>query len=198
MTNSIYAYLAMSILVGVFTAVGARAEDDWWSRQALKLPDVPPATQWCRNEIDSFILTKLVENGLKPALQADPIVLIRRLTHDLTGLPPEPEEIRNFLADYRKKPDKAYEALVDRLLASPRYGERFARHWLDVAKYADTCGYDKDKLRPNAWPYRDYAIRSFNEDMPSIRIRRMVLLVWGFWRLGLGTLLGMSKFLSPR
>ena len=169
MTNSIYAYLAMSILVGVFTAVGARAEDDWWSRQTLKLPDVPPATQWCRNEIDSFILTKLVENGLKPALQADPIVLIRRLTHDLTGLPPEPEEIRNFLADYRKKPDKAYEALVDRLLASPRYGERFARHWLDVAKYADTCGYDKDKLRPNAWPYRDYVIRSFNEDKPYTR-----------------------------
>ena len=169
MKNSTYAYLAMSILVGVFTPAGARAEDDWWSRQNLMLPDVPPATQWCRNEVDSFIFTKLVDNGLKPSVQAGPLVLIRRLTHDLTGLPPAPEEIRNFLADYRKNPDRAYEALVDRLLASPRYGERFARHWLDVAKYADTCGYDKDKLRPKAWPYRDYVIRSFNEDKPYTR-----------------------------
>lgn len=169
MKNFTYAYLSMSILVGVFSVAAARAEDGWWSRKTLILPDVPPATQWCRNEVDSFILTKLVDNGLKPSLQADPLVLIRRLTHDLTGLPPKPEEIRNFLAEYRNNSDKAYEALVDRLLASPRYGERFARHWLDVAKYADTCGYDKDKLRPNAWPYRDYVIRSFNEDKPYTR-----------------------------
>ena len=94
------------------------------------------------------------------------MALIRRLTYDLTGLPPNPDEIDAFLSHYAKDGNRAYEQLVDRLLASPRYGERFARHWLDVAKYADTCGYDKDKLRPNAWPYRDYVIRSFNNDKP--------------------------------
>jgi hypothetical protein len=89
--------------------------------------------------------------------------LIRRVTLDLTGLPPSPEQVDAFIAD----PDpRAYEAWVDRLLASPRYGERWARHWLDVVHYGDTHGYDKDKPRPNAWPYRDYVIRAFNEDKP--------------------------------
>jgi len=107
-----------------------------------------------------------VQRKLDPSKEASPLALVRRLTFDLTGLPPTPNEIDEFLSQYAKDPEPAYEQLVDRLLASPRYGERFARHWLDVAKYADTCGYDKDKLRPNAWPYRDYVIRSFNEDKP--------------------------------
>ncbi len=169
MKHSPCAYFAMSILVVLLTPAGSQPEDTWWSRQSLILPHVPHATPWCRNEVDSFILNKLVENGLKPSREAAPLVLIRRVTHDLTGLPPTPGETRDFLKDYSEDADKAYEALVDRLLASPRYGERFARHWLDVAKYADTCGYDKDKLRPNAWPYRDYVIRSFNEDKPYAR-----------------------------
>jgi hypothetical protein len=143
--------------------------EEWWSRKPLVEPKVPEAKEWARNEIDRFILAKLKANDLRPSQEASPLALVRRVTHDLTGLPPTPKETEEFLEAYRKNPDKAYEALVDRLLASPRYGERFARHWLDVAKYADTCGYDKDKLRPNAWPYRDYVIRSFNEDKPYAR-----------------------------
>jgi hypothetical protein len=132
----------------------------------LAAPKLPPQNAWVRNEVDRFILAKLKANDLRPSQEASSLALVRRVTHDLTGLPPTPQETEEFLVAYNKDPDKAYEALVDRLLASPRYGERFARHWLDVAKYADTCGYDKDKLRPNAWPYRDYVIRSFNEDKP--------------------------------
>ena len=150
-----------------FIQVGLWAEtDNWWSRKPLVAPKLPPENQWARNEVDRFILAKLEANDLRPSQEASPLALVRRVTHDLTGLPPTPQETEEFLEAYKKDPDKAYEALVDRLLASPRYGERFARHWLDVAKYADTCGYDKDKLRPNAWPYRDYVIRSFNEDKP--------------------------------
>jgi len=130
----------------------------------LKAPSLPPKDLWTANGIDRFVLKELAQRTLEPSEQASPLALIRRLTYDLTGLPPSPGEIDGFLSQYAKDPEPAYEQLVDRLLASPRYGERFARHWLDVAKYADTCGYDKDKLRPNAWPYRDYVIRSFNED----------------------------------
>jgi len=132
----------------------------------LLQPKVPKAEKWGRNQVDRFILKKLRAHDLSPGSVASPSVLIRRLTYDLTGLPPSPEEIQGFEKDYSSDPGHAYEELVDRLLSSPRYGERFARHWLDVAKYADTCGYDKDKLRPNAWPYRDYVIRSFNSDKP--------------------------------
>jgi len=132
----------------------------------LLQPKVPKAEKWGRNQVDRFILKKLRAHDLSPGSVASPSVLIRRLTYDLTGLPPSPEEIQGFEKDYSYDPGHAYEELVDRLLSSPRYGERFARHWLDVAKYADTCGYDKDKLRPNAWPYRDYVIRSFNSDKP--------------------------------
>ena len=163
------AHFTLSLLIGLLAPTAIQADDTWWSRQAMTLPAVPPANQWCRNEVDYFILGKLREKGLKPSKRADPLVLVRRLTHDLTGLPPTSMEVDVFLAAYAGNPDKAYEVLVDRLLASPRYGERFARHWLDVAKYADTCGYDKDKLRSNAWPYRDYVIRSLNEDKPYAR-----------------------------
>ena len=139
---------------------------EWWSRTPLLQPKVPKAEQWSRNPVDRFILKKLRAHDLSPGSVASPSVLIRRLTYDLTGLPPSPQEIQGFEKEYASDPDHAYEELVDRLLSSPRYGERFARHWLDVAKYADTCGYDKDKLRPHAWPYRDYVIRSFNQDKP--------------------------------
>ncbi len=145
---------------------------DWWSLQPLAQADVPhfegnaAAQQWIRTPIDAFVLEKLAAQGLAPSPEADRRTLIRRLTFDLLGLPPTPAEIQAFVDD----PDpQAYEKLVDRLLDSKHYGERWARHWLDVVKYADTCGYDKDKLRPNAWPYRDYVIRSFNEDKPYAR-----------------------------
>jgi len=144
--------------------------DEHWSLKPLRRPTVPGLTdagkKWARNPIDQFILAKQNELSLAPSPQADSLTLIRRLTFDLTGLPPTPEQIDTFLKD---KSPGAYNKLVDRLLASPHYGERWGRHWLDVVKYADTCGYDKDKLRPNAWPYRDYVIRAFNEDKPYTR-----------------------------
>ena len=108
----------------------------------------------------------LPEKGLTPSADADRRILIRRLTYDLHGLPPTWEEIRMFESD---QSTNAYEKLVDRLLASPRYGERWGCHWLDVVHYGESHGYDKDKTFLNAWPYRDYVIRSFNEDKPYAR-----------------------------
>ena len=140
-----------------------------WSLQPLLQPAVPEIRNpkaAIRNEIDRFVLARLQSQGLTQRPEADRRTLIRRLTFDLLGLPPAPEEIDAFLKDAR--PD-AYERLVERLLASPHYGERWARHWLDLVHYGDTHGYDKDKLRPNAWPYRDYVIRAFNEDKPYTR-----------------------------
>jgi hypothetical protein len=135
-----------------------------WSYQPLIRPKVPTAIDpWAKSPIDQFIFKKLTEQRLAYSQPADRRTLLRRLTFDLTGLPPSLKEVAAFVAD---QDPLAYEKQVDRLLASKRYGERWARHWLDVAKYADTCGYDKDKLRPNAWPYRDYVIRSFNDDKP--------------------------------
>jgi hypothetical protein len=128
----------------------------WWSLKPL----AKPAGE---HTIDEFIRAKLAEKGLTPSPEADRATLIRRLTFDLHGLPPAWEEVKAFEAD--RSPD-AYERLVDRLLASPRYGERWARHWLDVAHYGESHGYDKDKPRRNAWPYRDWVIRAFNEDKP--------------------------------
>ena len=149
------------------------ADKNWWSLEPLTRPVVPSIDNEFANmaatPIDRFILAKLQANGLSMSGRADRRTLARRLYFDLLGLPPTPEEIAEFIND---DSPIAYEQLVDRLLASPQYGERWARHWLDVVKYADTCGYDKDKLRPNAWPYRDYVIRAFNEDKPYDRFVR--------------------------
>ncbi len=140
--------------------------ETWWSLKPLTRPAVPDVKDrgWVRTPIDAFVLRKLEDNGLRPNAEADPRTLIRRLSFDLTGLPPTPQDVEEFVRDSGAKPQAAYEALVDRLLASPHYGERWGRHWLDAVHYGDTHGYDKDKLRPNAWPYRDYVIRFFNDD----------------------------------
>ncbi|MCI0335734.1 MAG: PSD1 and planctomycete cytochrome C domain-containing protein [Planctomycetes bacterium] len=140
---------------------------DWWSLRPLTRPS-PPAvhSDWVRTPIDAFVLAKLQEQELSLSAAADRRTLIRRLYFDLVGLPPSYEEVEAFVTD---DDPQAYEKLVDRLLASPHYGERWGRHWLDVVHYGDTHGYDKDKLRPNAWPYRDYVIRAFNEDKPYSR-----------------------------
>ncbi len=135
-------------------------ERDYW---AFRLPVKPPVPRSDINPIDAFITAALEKNGLKRAPRADPVTLLRRAYLDLTGLPPTPEEAAQFLND--KSPD-AWEKLVDRLLASPQYGERQGRHWLDVARYADSNGFEHDFDRPNAWRYRDYVIRAFNEDKP--------------------------------
>ncbi|WZO97880.1 PSD1 and planctomycete cytochrome C domain-containing protein [Isosphaeraceae bacterium EP7] len=119
-----------------------------------------------RNPIDAFIFAGISAAGLTPAPEADRPTLIRRLTFDLHGLPPAPEEVDAFIADTR--PD-AYERLVDRLLASPRYGQRWGRHWLDLVRYADSDGYNQDAFRPNAWRYRDYVVDAFNADRPYDR-----------------------------
>ena len=118
---------------------------------------------WCQTPIDCFILSRLEAAGLRPFPQADRNTLIRRLTFDLTGLPPTVAERQRFVDDAR--PD-AYERLVDRLLASKSYGERWAQHWLDLARFAETDGFEHDKIRPNAWRYRDWVIQALNADMP--------------------------------
>ena len=161
-----FGFKTISILLFVFINTQTSAGDAWWSWVPISNPTIPPDDSWCKNEIDRFVLDKLKSNQLVPSEEASPLALIRRVTYDLTGLPPTPLEIEKFQQDYKANPDQAYGKLVDQLLDSPHYGERYARHWLDVVKYADTCGYDKDKLRPNAWPYRDYVIRSLNEDKP--------------------------------
>jgi len=168
----------------------ASDKSNWWSLKPLTRPTVPlvkdsggalasagrnPARSLTRaaphqariaNPIDAFIVAKLAEKHLSQSAEADRRTLIRRLSFDLIGLPPKPEEIEAFIAD---RAPRAYEKLVDRLLDSPQYGERWARHWLDVVHYGETHGYDKDQPRTNAWPYRDYVIRSFNQDKPYAR-----------------------------
>ena len=138
-----------------------------WSFISPKKPEIPKVSEenWIKNPIDNFVLAKLEQQDLPPSEEADKETLIRRVTFDLTGLPPTLEEIDAFLAD--NSPD-AYEKVVDRLLASPYYGERMATEWLDVARYADTYGYTVDRYRP-AWPWRDWVIKAFNENMPFDR-----------------------------
>jgi mono/diheme cytochrome c family protein len=137
----------------------------WWAFQPVRDPQVPQIDDggWAKNPIDNFIYRELAKHELTPAEEADRIALIRRATYDLTGLPPTPEEIETFLAD---KSPYAYEALVDRLLESPQYGEHWGRFWLDVVRYAESDGYRQDAYRPDVWRYRDYVVRSFNEDKP--------------------------------
>ncbi len=147
----------------------AAAGELWWSLRPLVRPNIPVIAEPAfpiGNPIDAFVLAKLREKGLAPAAEADRRTLIRRVTFDLIGLPPTPDEVEAFLGDAGSV---AYEKLVDRLLAAPQYGERWARHWLDVVHYGETHGYDKDKPRPNAWPYRDYVIRACNDDRPYHR-----------------------------
>ena len=148
---------------------------DAWRRHWASRPigdPAPPAVRaagWCRNPIDAFVLAGLEAAGLSPSPRADRRTLIRRATYDLTGLPPTPTEVEAFAAD--PAPD-AYEALVDRLLASPHYGERWARHWLDVARYSDTKGYvyaREERFFVQAPAYRDWVVRAFNEDLPYDR-----------------------------
>jgi hypothetical protein len=143
-------------------------ERDHWAFQKPAPPPPPRVRQadWVRTPVDAFILARLEKAGLNPAPPADRATLLRRVTFDLTGLPPAPAELDAFLADHR--PD-AYERVVERLLASPHYGERWAQHWLDVVRYAESNGYESDGNRPHAWRYRDYVIDAFHTDKPYDR-----------------------------
>jgi hypothetical protein len=142
-----------------------RAGYDWWSLQPIRRVAAPPVTRadWPRNDVDRFILARLEARGLKPAPEADRRTLIRRLSFDLIGLPPEPGEVERFLADPSAD---AYEKLVDRLLASPHHGERWARHWLDVVRFGESQGFEYNRIRDNVWRYRDWVVDAFNRDMP--------------------------------
>jgi hypothetical protein len=146
------------------TDAAAQGLDHWSFRPPVRheSPAVRDAT-WVRNPIDSFVLARLESAGIAPSPEADRPTLIRRLSLDLLGLPPSPEEVAEFLADDRSD---AYERLVDRMLASPHYGERWGRYWLDLARYADSNGYDNDEPRPDAWRWRDWVIDATNRDLP--------------------------------
>ena len=142
-----------------------KSDREHWSFQPIQRPELPIVknTKWSRTPVDRFILATLESKDLQPAHEAERVTLVRRLYFDVIGLPPTPEEIDRFLADDSAD---ACERLVDRLLASQHYGERWAQHWLDLARFAETDGYEHDKLRPNAWKYRDWVIKAFNADMP--------------------------------
>ena len=144
-----------------------------WAYQPLKAPAIPEVTDaaWPANDVDRFILAKLESAGLQPGPDAKKITLIRRLYFDLVGLPPPPEEIARFVDD---KSPKAYEDLVDRLMESPRFGERWGRHWLDVARYAESMSL-RGRLLKHAWRYRDYVIEAFNDDLPYDQFLRQQL-----------------------
>jgi cytochrome c553 len=141
------------------------ADREFWAFKPPREPVVPPvkATRWLKNRLDPFVLAPLEVRGLEPAAPADKRTLIRRATFDLNGVPPTPEEIESFLAD---KSVDAFAKVVDRLLASPRYGERWARHWLDIARYADSNGMDENMAMANAWRYRDWVVAALNNDKP--------------------------------
>jgi hypothetical protein len=149
-------------------------ETDHWAFIPPKRPALPAVAErsWVKNPIDAFILSRLEAERIHHAPPADRATLLRRLCFDLTGLPPEPEWIEAFLSD---RSPVAYERLVDRLLASPHFGERAGQHWLDLARFAETDGFEFDQVRPNAWRYRDWVIRALNDDMPYDTVVRLQL-----------------------
>lgn len=145
---------------------------DWWSLQPVKRPGQPTVTSqnWVVNPIDAFILAKLEKAQLKPSAPADPRALIRRLYFDLTGLPPTAEQVAAFV---NKPTDAAYRKVVDNLLGSPHYGERWGRHWLDLARFGESDGFERNGVRNNLWPYRDWIINALNDDIPYDEFVRM-------------------------
>lgn len=176
LTTAEVATLTRWVDAGASWPAGAEMEErgvrqDHWSFQPLKSPPAPPIRDktWPRNEVDRFILARLEAEGLRPAPEVGRAAWLRRVTLDLIGLPPSPARVAGFVADPR--PD-AHARAVDELLASPRYGERWGQHWLDVVRYADTHGFEVNTERPNAWPYRDYVIASLNADTPYDRFVR--------------------------
>ena len=168
-----YSYHSMRLLLLIsaltFVVPAFAADPPHWSlrpRTRPAVPDVPRPKFIIRSPVDAFILAKLQKEGLSPAPEADRATLIRRVTFDLIGLPPTPAEIEAFVKD---TDPNAYERVVDRLLASAHYGEKWGRHWLDLVRYSETEGFEYDRYRSGAWRYRDYIITSFNDDKPFDR-----------------------------
>jgi len=145
------------------SSAGKRAGEDWWSLQPLVRPAPPPPAAWDRNPIDAYVRVGLSAKKLSPAPEADRRTLVRRLSFDLLGLPPTSAELDRFIRD---ESPRAYEQLVDRLLDSPHYGERWARHWLDVVRFGESHGFEYNQPRQNAWPYRNWVIDALNRDLP--------------------------------
>src|SRR5262249_9003577 len=146
----------------------------FWSFQLPK-QRTPPAvknTSWPKSDIDRFLLAGLEAKGLAPVADAEPRTLLRRMYFDLIGLPPAPEEVEAFSKEYGAKPQGALEGAVDKLLSSPQFGERWGRHWLDVARYAESSGRSINFAYPHAWRYRDYVVAAFNADKPYDRFIR--------------------------
>ena len=175
----------------------AEQAKDYWAYRPVQRPPVPNVQNkdWVRTPIDAFLLAKLEQRGLRPVPPADKVTLVRRAYYDLLGLPPTPEQVDAFVND--PSPD-AWERLIDELLASPHYGEKWGRYWLDVVRYAETNGFERDGPKPYAWKYRDYIIRSFNEDKPYDRFileqlagdeipgyHPEAIIATGFYRLGI-------------
>jgi hypothetical protein len=165
--------LAVLVLVHLLPALSLAdsTDDPAWAfkpRQAVEAPAVKRA-DWSRNDLDRFVLAKLEAAGLRPSSEADKATLLRRLSFDLTGLPPSPAELNAFVKD---RAAGAYERVVQRLLASPHHGEHWARHWLDVVRFGESQGFEYDRIRDHAWRYRDYVIRAFNDDKPYDRFVR--------------------------
>ncbi len=160
---------------GLVLKEASKADRSWWAYQPLR-NDFPhlsgTGSEVERNPIDVFLAEKLAEQGLEMNPPADARTLIRRATYDLTGLPPTPEEVAAFEKAHRVDPDDAFQELVDRLLVSPRYGERWGRHWLDVVRFGESRGYERNQIIDNAWPFRDYVIESINADKPFDRFIR--------------------------
>lgn len=169
-----------------------------WAFEPVAKPDIPKSTVPSTNPIDAFIDEKLLKRGLSRAAQADPVHLLRRLHYDLIGLPPTPKQVDDFLKRIETGFEKAWESEIDQLLASEHYGERWARHWLDVVRYAETNSFERDGAKPHVWRYRDYVIRAFNQDKPYNtflmeqlagdelpQITRDSLIATGFYRLGI-------------
>src|SRR5690348_7453895 len=172
MKTTLSAWLALSGLLAAapIAPLGTYkpAERRHWAFVKRSQPEVPKFTlatdrAWVRNPVDAFILAQLKRESLRPSPEASRAVLIRRLYFDLTGLPPTPSDIAQFVGD---KDPKAYSKLVDKLLDSPHYGERWGQHWLDVVRFAETDGFEYDTHRPDAWRFRDYVVKSLNEDKP--------------------------------
>lgn len=146
----------------------SQEDRDWWAYRPIAETQ-PPTTKrdgWVNNEIDQFVLSKLEENSLEPNPVASAATLIRRVSYDVTGLPPTPEEVDAFVKESASDADAAYSKLVDRLLASPRFGEKWGRHWLDLVRYAESNGFERDNPKPEIWKYRDWVIKAMNDNMP--------------------------------
>lgn len=163
----------IAVNAALFLALGTRADaSKHWAFQPIQKPtppDVRDSKFPVRNPIDAFVLARFQKEKIAPSPEADPHTLIRRMSLDLVGLPPSADDVERFVREYVATPQAAYEALVDKLLASPHFGERWGRHWLDLARYAESDGYENDRIRQDAWRWRDWVVDAFNRDLPFDR-----------------------------